>query len=195
MITTVTAPTMRAVTLEEARQQLRLDARDEDLLLAVQLDAAQAELERSADVRLCPQTLAMSIEDWPSEIMVPIRPVTVASMTYTSAAGGAVTLLEPDYVVRVRHGFTRIRPAFGKSWPALGPDAVITITLSAGFAEGDPELTIARAAILVKAASLFQNREGGPCLAFDTLVGRPALANQSRRFSRFRRLTHHSWQP
>lgn len=35
MITVVTAPTIRAVTLEEARQQLRLDAHDEDMLLAV----------------------------------------------------------------------------------------------------------------------------------------------------------------
>ena len=35
MITVVTAPTVRAVTLEEARQQLRLDAHDEDMLLAI----------------------------------------------------------------------------------------------------------------------------------------------------------------
>ena len=34
MITTLTAPACRAVSLEEARQQLRLDGDDEDLLLA-----------------------------------------------------------------------------------------------------------------------------------------------------------------
>ncbi len=170
MITIVTAPTMRAVTLEEARQQLRLDAHDEDMLLAVHLDAAQAELERAADLRLCPQTLAMVLEAWADEITVSVRPVTIAAITYTNLAGTTVTLPEADYVARARHGCTRIRPASGKSWPALGADGIITITLSAGYADDDPDLTIARAAILVKAASLFENREGAACLAFDTLV-------------------------
>ena len=170
MITTVTAPTTRAVTLDEARQQLRLDAYDEDLLLAVHLDAAQAELERLTDLRLCPQTLAMMLEAWTDEITVPVRPVTIAAITYTDITDVTATLPEPDYIARARHGFTRIRPASGKSWPALGPDGQIIITLSAGFAVGHPDLAIARAAILVKAASLFENREGAACLAFDTLV-------------------------
>lgn len=170
MITTVIAPTVRAVTLDEARQQLRLDAHDEDMLLAFHLDAAQAELERLTDLRLRPQTLAMTLDAWADEITVPVRPVTVAAISYTDLAGSTVTLPEADYIARVRHGFLRIRPAAGKSWPALGYDAEITITLSAGFAEDYPDLTIARAAILVKTASLFDNREGASCLAFDTLV-------------------------
>lgn len=170
MITTVTAPTARAVTLEEARQQLRLDAHDEDMLLAVHLDAAQAELERLADLRLCPQTLAMVLDVCPDVITVPVRPVTIAAITYTAIGGATVILPEAAYVARARHGFTRIRPAAGTSWPALAPDGLITITLSAGFAEGHPDLAIAKAAILVKAASLFENREGVGCLAFDTLV-------------------------
>ena len=174
MITTVTAPTMRAVTLDEARQQLRLDAHDEDLLLGAHLDAAQAELERAADLRLCPQTLAMVFEAWADEITVPVRPVSVAIITCTGTDGTSVTLPEADYVARARYGFMRIRPAAGTSWPALGPDGQITITLLAGFAEGDPDLAIARAAILVKTASLFENREGAACLAFDTLVNQLA---------------------
>lgn len=174
MITVVTAPTTRAVTLEEARQQLRLDAHDEDMLLAIHLDAAQAELERLADLRLCPQTLAMVLEAWPHEITVPVRPVTIAAITYTAAGGTKVTLPEADYVARTRHGFMRIRPAVGTSWPALGPNGLLTITLSAGFAEGHPDLAIARAAILVKTTSLFENREGASCLAFDTLVNQLA---------------------
>lgn len=174
MITVVTAPTTRAVTLEEARQQLRLDANDEDMLLAVHLNAAQAELERLADVRLCEQTLAMELEAWPDEITVPVRPVSIAAITYTATGGTTVTLPEADYIARPRHGFMRIRPAVGASWPPLAPDGQITITLSAGFADGHPDLAIARAAILVKTASLFENREGATCLAFDTLVNQLA---------------------
>lgn len=173
-IVTLVPPQDRAVTVEGARQQLRLDAHDEDMLLAVHLDAAQAELERLADLRLCPQTLAMVLDAWPDEVTVPVRPVTIAAITYTTAGGTTVTLPEADYVARARHGFTRIRPTVGKSWPALGPDGVVTITLSAGFAEGQTDLAIARAAILVKTASLFENREGAACLAFDTLAGQLA---------------------
>ncbi|UNK78123.1 hypothetical protein MNQ96_11050 [Sphingopyxis granuli] len=173
-IVTLVPPQDRAVTLEEARQQLRLDAHDEDMLLAVHLDAAQAELERLADLRLCPQTLAMVLDAWPDEITVPVRPVTIAAITFTATGGATVTLPEAAYVARARHGFVHIRSAAGTSWPTLAPDGQITITLSAGFAEGHPDLAIARAAILVKTASLFENREGAGCLAFDTLVNQLA---------------------
>jgi hypothetical protein len=97
--------------------------------------------------------------------------VTVAEIRYTATNGAAVTLPEAEYVARRRNGFTRIRPASGKTWPQLVDDGLIRITLSAGFADTAPDLQIARAAILVKVASMFQNREGAPCLAFDTLVG------------------------
>ncbi|MDQ4421646.1 phage head-tail connector protein [Sphingobium sp. DEHP117] len=170
-IVTLEPPQDRAVTLEEARQQLRLDAHDEDLLLGAKLDAAQAELEQQTGLKLCEQTLELQLEGWKDEITVPVRPCTVAEIRYMAASGAMVTLPETVYVTRRRHRFTRIRPAFGKSWPELRADSLIRITLSAGFSENDPDLAIARAAILVKTAAMFENREGGPCLAFDTLVG------------------------
>jgi uncharacterized phiE125 gp8 family phage protein len=170
-IVTIEPPQDRAVTLEEARQQLRLDGRDEDLLLGSKLDAAQGELERQTGLKLCEQVLELQLEDWEDEITVPIRPCTVAEVRYAAPNRATVTLPETDYVVRRRHGFTRIRPASGKSWPEVSADGLIQITLSAGFDENDPDLSIARAAILVKTASLFENREGAACLAFDALVG------------------------
>ena len=170
-IVTLEPPQDRAVTLEEARQQLRLDGRDEDLLLGSKLDAAQGELEQQTGLKLCEQVLELQLEDWEDEITVPIRPCTVAEVRYAAPNRATVTLPETDYVVRQRHGFTRIRPASGKSWPEVSADGLIQITLSAGFDENDPDLAIARAAILVKVASMFENREGAPCLAFDALVG------------------------
>lgn len=173
-IVTIDPPQDRAVTIEEARQQLRLDAHDEDLLLGAQLDAVQAELERQTGLRLCQQTLELQLEYWDHEITVPIRPCVVAEIRYTAANGVTATLPDTDYIVRKRHGYTRIRPASGKSWPPLGADGLIRVTLSAGLAANDPDLAIARAAILVKAASMFDNREDSACLAFDTLVSQLA---------------------
>lgn len=170
-IVAVEPPQDRAVTLEEARQQLRLDAHDEDLLLGAKLDAAQAELEQRTGLKLCEQTLELQLDGWSDEVTVPVRPCMVAEVRYTAANGATIILPESHYVARKRHGFTRIRPASGKSWPELGEDGLIRITLSAGLDENDPDLAIARAAILVKTASLFENREGAACLAFDTLVG------------------------
>lgn len=169
-IVTVEPPQDRAVTLEEARQQLRLDGHDEDLLLGAKLDAVQAELEQRTGLKLCEQTLELQLECWSDEVTVPVRPCVVAEVRYTAANGATAILPDSQYVARKRHGFTRIRPASGKSWPDIGPDGLIRVTLSAGFAENDPDLAIARAAILVKTASLFENREGAPCLAFDTLA-------------------------
>ena len=54
---------------------------------------------------------------------------------------------------------------------AAGADA-IAIFCSAGAAgAGRADLQIARTAILVKVASMFENREGAPCLAFESLLG------------------------
>lgn len=170
-IVVIAPPQDRAVTLEEARQQLRLDARDEDLLLGAKLDAAQAELELQTGLKLCEQTLELQLEGWEDEVTVPVRPCTVAEIRFTAANGNMTVLPESDYVARRRNGFTRIRPASAKSWPELGTDGLVQITLSAGFSDTAPDLQIARAAILVKVASMFENREGAPCLAFDTLVG------------------------
>ena len=133
-IVTIEPPQDRAVTLEEARQQLRLDGRDEDLLLGAKLDAAQAELEQQTGLKLCEQTLELQLEGWLDEITVPIRPSTVAEIRYTAASGAIVPLPETDYIVRRRHGFTRIRPASGKSWPELGADGLIKVIGIGGYA-------------------------------------------------------------
>ena len=89
-IVTVEPPQDRAVTLEEARQQLRLDGHDEDLLLGAKLDAAQAELEQQTGLRLCEQTLELQLEGWSQEITVPVRPCVVAEIRYTAANGATV---------------------------------------------------------------------------------------------------------
>ena len=170
-ILVIAPPQDRAVTLEEARQQLRIDARDEDLLLGAKLDAAQAELELQTGLRLCEQTLELQLEGWEDEITLPIRPCTVVQIRYTAANGNMAILPQGDYIARQRHGFTRIRPVSSKSWPQLGADGFIQINLSTGFADTALDLQIARAAILVKVASMFENREGATCLAFDSLVG------------------------
>ena len=60
-IVTIEPPQDRAVTLEEARQQLRLDGRDEDLLLGAKLDAAQAELEQQTGLKLCEPGLGRTL--------------------------------------------------------------------------------------------------------------------------------------
>ena len=92
MITTLTAPACRAVSLEEARQQLRLDGDDEDLLLAAKLDAAQAELELMTGLRLCPQTLSLELEAWEEEVVVPVRPCAVTQVQYVGLSGAVVTM-------------------------------------------------------------------------------------------------------
>ena len=92
-IVTVEPPQDRAVTLEEARQQLRLDGHDEDLLLGAKLYAAQAELEQQTGLKLCEQILELRLECWCDEITVPVRPCVVGEVRYTAANGATVTLV------------------------------------------------------------------------------------------------------
>lgn len=148
----VTPPVAAPITLAEARTHLRSDtsfAPDaaEDALITGLIDAAVNWLDGWTGVlgmALMPQTWEMALDAFPNlEIMVPLGPViSVASISYTDAAGAAQVLPGASYSIDVQGA--RVRPV--DFWPVTATSmAAVKIRWVAG--QGCPPAI--RAAILI----------------------------------------------
>lgn len=182
MIEQLTDPT-DAISVAEAKALLRLESTDSDGLLAGNLEAAREMLERDTSRRFGARSVRLTLDGWPldaarlmafagncaDEITIPVAPVTaVTSIEYDGLAG--VTVWDPsNYLVRPRHGLTRIRLATGKSWPDLADDGQVRIAFTAGESPIGEE---ARRAICQLAAYWFDNPFGAVSEGYRDSVNR-----------------------
>lgn len=160
---TLTEPTTEPVALAQLRGQVRADDASDDGMLWGYLIAARTLVEQWLGRALVPRTVTAVFEEWPGaagegddaiELLMPVS--SVDAITYTDTAQAVVPWV--DFVVRQSQGgVTRVRPAAGTSWPALGDDPIITLTATAGFDEvPEPIVT----AVLKLAAYLHADRDG-----------------------------------
>jgi uncharacterized phiE125 gp8 family phage protein len=158
----VTPPTDRAVSLNEARRHLRVEDTDSDDLIAMYVEAAEQSLAYFGRA-LKPATYAVDLYghvfpriDLP---MPPLRSVT--GITAPDATGAMATVDTANYTVtKTNEGRGTILTASGFSWPfpPYSPGYVAaTVTFTAGY---DVVPSALRAAILLIAGTLFENRSG-----------------------------------
>lgn len=138
-LATVTGPTAEPVSLDLAKQHLRIDHDDEDDLIRAWISAARELCEAHTGRRLVTQTLRLTLPAWPcdSVIRLPVEPVaSVTSVVYADAAGDAVTLESGDYQEWLDHSPPIVAPLAGEVWPVVeyGNLKPITVTFVAGTA-------------------------------------------------------------
>lgn len=164
-----TGPSLDPVSLQEAKDHLRVDSTDEDGLIVGYILAARDYVEREIGRSLINRTLQLKIDsDWPVDcngndrIELPKPPaVSVSSITYIDTAGNAQTLASDQYQFTQGDLYGYVRPAYGVSWPAVRDQAdAITVTYVAGYGSnpGDVPHSI-RQAILLMVAHFYENRE------------------------------------
>ena len=167
-LTLVTGPARPVVTLDEARDQLRLDVNDQDAVLARLIAAATAYFDGQAGTlgrALLTQTWRLSLSAFPAmdeAISLPLPPLQgVDSITYVDTGGLEQTLPGATYQVVVSSAPGAVAPSFGNSWPTARnqPDAV-KVTFTAGYG-ADPASVpeTVRHAILMMVGEWFRNRE------------------------------------
>jgi uncharacterized phiE125 gp8 family phage protein len=155
-------PGAEAVTLAEAKAQLRIAADDEyeaDLIGAL-VTTASAWVQRHTGRSLTEAEWTLKLDCFPATIKLPMPPAaTVDSVSYIDAGGEAQTLAPSAYRLFGAGGFDAlVIPAWNTSWPATAegePDAV-TIVFTAGY-ETTP--TPIKQAILLLVSHWFENRE------------------------------------
>lgn len=150
------APTEPVLTLQEARDQLRVDAvgspptNPEDGLIAAAVESATQELDAGTGWlgrALCPQTWRLGLAAFPAGggcIRLPYPPlIEIVSFDYTDTDGATQTLTEgTDFrILRDSDGNPYLYPTFNTFWPSdarADMDAVV-IVFRCGYATGSPE--------------------------------------------------------
>lgn len=152
-------PAAEPVTLAELRAQVRVDDASDDAMLLHYLIAAREHVEGYLGRPILPTAMRAELEAWPDSgpLVLDAPVISVDSVTYTGADGQPATWT--GFVVRAAAGGMKtLRPAAGASWPVLGDDPVITITITAGWTDALlPE--VVKTVILQTAATWFAVRE------------------------------------
>lgn len=171
-LTRVTAPSGRAVSLIEAKQQLRIEHVDEDPYIGSLIDAATAFCEQEIDGhrQFLSATYELPVSDWWEGPLVFPRPPlsSVTSLKYYDVNGVEQTLGTSIYQVKTpwRQPGYLIR-GVDQDWPSLENserEYPVTIRFVAGYGAASAIPATIKQAILLLVGHWYLNRSG-------TLIG------------------------
>jgi len=157
-----TAPTEEPVSLEEAKDHLRVSTDTEDATIEAAIVAAREYCEAVTRRQFVTATYKLTLDSWPSVIRPPRPPlVSVTSIGYTDTNGDAQTFSSSNYTVDTYSEPGRIALAYGQSWPDVqsGIIAPITVTYVAGYGAATAVPRSIKAAMLLCIADLYEHRE------------------------------------
>lgn len=169
----VTGPTQEPVTIEEAKQHMRIEVAADDAMVAAFVMAAREWVEGQTKKVLMTTTYDYYIDwDWPvvggyTQIQFPVNPVqSVTSISYVDDNGATQTLAANKYQTVARDESSYIEPAYNVDWPSVRCQPnTITVRFTAGYLDDSVSPAVAnvpwplRAAVLMMAAHLYENRE------------------------------------
>jgi uncharacterized phiE125 gp8 family phage protein len=158
----VTPPASLPVTLDEAKDYLRVLHSDEDTLILALVTAAVAHVDGWSGILgrcLISQTWRQDYDGFPDDgvMRLPFPDVGTVAVAYTDEAGASQTLAASEYDVASDAIGPRVLIADGGTWPATAatPDAV-RITADYGFETVPEDL---KYAILLHVGALYKYRE------------------------------------
>lgn len=160
----VTAPATTAISLEEVRQQLRIEHSDDDLLLDRLINVAQAftDVMGALGHAMINQTWAQWVAPYPSEVRLFLGPVrSVSSIKYYDTDGVLQTATLDNFDVFGTEFATTIKPKSGYAWPSTQnrPDAIrIEYVIGYGSSASDVPEGI-RHAMMMLIGHWYENRE------------------------------------
>ena len=167
ILTLVTPPATLPLSLSDMKLHARIDVTDDDSLVSGFIKAATERLDgRDGSLGICliTQTWKLSLDGFPSEISIPLRPCqSIDSITYLDGTGTLQTLAALGYRATGLGSMdgARIASAYGTSWPAtIAVADAVTITFTAGFGSTSASIPEPlRLAVAMRAAHLYEHRE------------------------------------
>lgn len=162
-VTRTVAPSIRAVSLAEAKRygEILVDDRDEQINALI--DAATEHVERVLQWRtLLTTTWRMKLDTFPVwELWLPYPPLqSVSSITYVDGNGDTQTLSSSLYSVDTTSEPGCVTPIYGGSWPSTrGHRNDVTVTYVAGYTAASLVPASTRVGIAQLVAHWMENRE------------------------------------
>jgi uncharacterized phiE125 gp8 family phage protein len=159
----LTQPTDEPVTLTEAKAHLRVDGTAEDDLITALISAARSAAETYCNRAFAQASFVVYVDEFPAYgAAISILPdvAAVTAFTYFDLSGDAQVVSSSDYIVDATR--REVRPHDGEVWP-YGTRLAITMTAGPDCGASPPELPdkAVLAAIKIKIADLYENREAG----------------------------------
>ena len=126
-----TPPTLEPLTVDEAKQQLRIDNDADDAAVDRRLKSARSQAETYLMRGLLTQTWTYAQDVWSDEILLPMAAplASVTSVKYYDASGTLTTLATTVYLADLlsEPGRVVLKPA--QTWPALQANRVLAVEI------------------------------------------------------------------
>lgn len=156
------APAAEPIGLSEAKAHLRVDAADEDALIASLIAAARLLVERTLGLALVTQGCSYFLDAWPERgcIALPLSPVqTVTAVTVHDRDGGATALEAESYAVDVLSSPARL--VLTQPLPSVTARAfnAFEVAFTAGYGDAADVPQPIRQGLLLLVAHWFERRE------------------------------------
>lgn len=174
----VTPPAGEPVSLAEAKQHLRVDGGDDDLLIGSLITAARQAAETKTGRQLITARWKLVLDAFPRPslmqsstgasfslpghaILLAKCPVqSVVSIEYMDMNGATQVMPAGDYVLDVACEPARITPVFGKTWPPTLPQmGAVSVTFDAGYGAASAVPEGLKSWIKLRVGSLYGHRE------------------------------------
>ena len=160
----ITPPAAEPVTLQEAKEHLRITGSDEDALLTTFIEVAREYCEEYQNKAYITQTWDLSLDEFPeSPYSLPKPPLqSISSIKYYDQDGTEQEFNATDYLVDTASVKGRISLAYGKTWPSvtLQPINGVVIQFVAGYGDATTDVPERiRNAIKVLIGQIYENRE------------------------------------
>lgn len=174
-------PAVEPVSLAEAKSHLRLEAGNEDPLIASLIVTSRLHIETVLGLCLITQGWSWLLDAWPdlAVLRLPMRPVQAIGAVRITAEDGSISSLAPDsYLLDGFGAPARLVRRRGRVWPMPGRNANgIEIAFTAGFgAQPSSVPEDIRHALLLLIAHWYANREpmelGSPAVAIPDDISR-----------------------
>ncbi len=166
----VVAPSpFRSVTLNEAKQHIRVEHSEDDTYIETLIEAAEGYCQTATDRYFLQTRLEATWDGFAPEIYLPkppLHPTPLFIITYVDGVQSSQTLSSSQF--RIEDGEPAVlRPPYSKTWPsALSDVNSVTIQWNVGYSSSASDVPAGlRHAILMLVGHFYERR-----LAYDTLA-------------------------
>jgi uncharacterized phiE125 gp8 family phage protein len=159
----ITPPTSEPITIEEAKDHMRVTLDDDDYLIAQYIAEARGWFERQYDYTIYETTYEVAFQRFPTgstplELPRATPLVSVTSVKYTDSDGTETTWSSDEYVLDLYGYPGNLRPAYNESYPSFTayPVNPILVRYTAGSTAIREDL---KGIIRLLVAGKYENRE------------------------------------
>lgn len=159
----ITAATVLAVSLAEAKSHLRVDTADEDTLITALIAAATEMAEQKTGRAIMTQTWELTLDAFPEAFELTRPPVqSIASVKYYDTTGAQQTLSNTLYALYGNDdfGYGCVAPVYAGSWPETrGQINAVAVRYLAGYADAAAVPEGIKQWIKLMVSTMYENRE------------------------------------